>query len=139
MNTPIKGGSLFIADEMFLLLFLCEGRFGTMKSKIKTMKCVGRQRLIEETKLQHVDGDIPDNSQLPTDKRHRGVPISEINVVLSNVSAMSGTSTLEVQTNTSADNAKTDAICGNANVLAQQIENSSDVQNVSLNEDNNGY
>ena len=59
--------------------------------------------------------------------------------MLSNVSAMSGTSTLEVQTNTSADNAKTDAFCGNANVPAQQIENSSDVQNVSLNEDNNGY
>ncbi|KAJ6750587.1 hypothetical protein OIU85_001156 [Salix viminalis] len=35
---------------------------------------------------------------------------------------MSGTSTLEVQTNTSADNAKTDAFCENANVLAQQIE-----------------
>ncbi|KAJ6755443.1 hypothetical protein OIU79_027950 [Salix purpurea] len=39
----------------------------------------------------------------------------------------------------SADNAKTDAFCGNANVPAQQIENSSDLQNVSLNEDNNGY
>ncbi|KAJ6315814.1 hypothetical protein OIU78_019143 [Salix suchowensis] len=38
-----------------------------------------------------------------------------------------------------AGNAKTDAFCGNANVLAQHIENSSDVQNVSLNEDNNGY
>ncbi|KAJ6777874.1 hypothetical protein OIU74_001781 [Salix koriyanagi] len=79
-------------------------------------------------------------NQKPCEDHHRvGVPISEINVVLSNVSAMSGTSTLEVLTNTSAGNAKTDAFCGNANVLAQHIENSSDVQNVSLNEDNNGY
>jgi hypothetical protein len=47
--------------------------------------------------------------------------------VLSNASAMSQTSTLDVEANTSADNARTDTLCESANVLAHQIENSSDV------------
>ncbi|KAL3611089.1 hypothetical protein D5086_002109 [Populus alba] len=54
------------------------------------------------------------------------IPSSQINVVLSNASAMSQTSTLDVEANTSADNARTDTLCENANVLAHQIENSSD-------------
>ncbi|KAG6789269.1 hypothetical protein POTOM_005360 [Populus tomentosa] len=40
---------------------------------------------------------------------------------------MSQTSTLDVEANTSADNARTDTLCENANVPAHQIENSSDV------------
>ncbi|KAJ6964202.1 hypothetical protein NC652_002469 [Populus alba x Populus x berolinensis] len=41
---------------------------------------------------------------------------------------MSQTSTLDVEANTSADNARTDTLCENANVLAHQIENSSDTE-----------
>jgi hypothetical protein len=40
--------------------------------------------------------------------------------VLSNASAMSQTSTLDVEANTSADNARTDTLCENANVLAHR-------------------